>query len=696
MGLAAGYGNLQVIDFDDRGSLAQFEKLCTESGLGNLLDLIKDGYFEHSPNGAHLLYRCIDVQSRKVLAGRPWVDGGVPKVKPLIETVNYIVSAPSYGGVNSSGDYKMVSGGLDTIVEISPEDRDSLYDIARILDERPPKKEPTAKPWKEKYSDTSIWDEYNAATDWAAILEPHGWEAVSSRASAVMWRRPGKEVGISATTNHKGNDLLHVFSSSTCFEADKSVTKSAAYTILNHGGDYTESGSQLRLLGYGQRIEIPERGVDISGIMKQARGNRSAPPQANIKDLLRVPGLVGELAEWINASSIRKQPVLALGAAIAAVSTILGRKVQTTTGLRSNIYILGVGETGCGKERARQAIKKLFAAINEENRIGESFASDSAVETAVINDPACLYMIDEIGHFLGTVKNDQTPSYVKAILPILLRMYSASEGTYRRRTFADPKRNAEDQSPIIDQPCLSIYGTTVPGNLYDNLSKKHASDGFLSRLLVFESQDPDPAALLPDKSARAVPPGLVAGFKRWADAKCNPNEVGNLGEEYPDPLEVETTKEAWSVFDGLELRMREKRGAVRAQGGDQGPYTRVWATAQKLALIRACGVKLDAPEVTADDARWGCALASLLTEQFLARVGDTVSENKTEEVCNRFLEIVRKAGGDGVSKNAITRQSRWARPQEQRDALATLEEGGQIRSEQEQTKGRARTKYYAE
>jgi hypothetical protein len=688
MGLAAGYGNLQVIDFDDRGSLVQFEQLCDEAGLGGLLDLIKDGYFEHSPNGAHLLYKCSDVQSRKVLAARPWTtDAGEPRVKPLIETVNYIVAAPSFGGVNKSGDYKMISGGLDTIVEISPEDRDDLHDIARVLDERPKKPETKKTTATFEYDGDKPGDAYNRETSWPEILEPHGWVRVLSRSGVTMWRRPGKEHGISATTNHKGNDLFHVFSSSTCFESDESVSKFKAYTILNHGGDYSEAARQLHLLGYGQKIEIPNQEVDLSLIM--AKFTKPVEPRSSFDSLLRVPGLVGELAEWINSSSVRPQPILALGASIAAMATILGRKVQTATGLRTNVYILGVGETGCGKERARQAIKKLFSSIDAEKQIGESFASDSAVETAVIDNPSCLYLIDELGHFLGTIKNDQTPSYVRSILPILLRMYSASEGSYVRRTYA---KADENEKKSVEQPCLSIYGTTVPRNLYKSLTKEHASDGFLSRLLVFDSGDPDPHIRLPDQESRKVPNGLAAGFAHWNDAAINPCAIGNLESFSPDPLVVEATKRAWAVFDGLELRMRAKRKAVREAGGDQGPYTRVWATAQKLALIRACGIRLETPEITEADAQWGCDLAWLLTDQFINKIQDVVVENKVEDICNRIGGLIREAGNGGLSRRDLTRGARWASPKERADAIATLVEGGHVGVDEIKTSGRGPTK----
>jgi hypothetical protein len=107
--------------------------------------------------------------------------------------------------------------------------------------------------------------------------------------------------------------------------------------MLEHGGDYRAAAAELSMRGYG--IEAPpDNGVDLSLLLASLDRRVDAPaPPPVIDDLLRVPGLVGELADWITATSHRRQPVLALGASIAAVGTILGRKVRTETNLRTNL-----------------------------------------------------------------------------------------------------------------------------------------------------------------------------------------------------------------------------------------------------------------------------------------------------------------------------------------------------------------------
>ena len=80
---------------------------------------------------------------------------------------------------------------------------------------------------------------------------------MGARAGVTSWQRPGKPIGISATTNYGGADLLHVFTSSTDFEPDTSYSKFAAYALLHHQGDYSAAAAALRADGFGAPTPIP-------------------------------------------------------------------------------------------------------------------------------------------------------------------------------------------------------------------------------------------------------------------------------------------------------------------------------------------------------------------------------------------------------------------------------------------------------
>ena len=56
-------------------------------------------------------------------------------------------------------------------------------------------------------------------SSWKDLLK--GWTLVYEQDGVGYWRRPGKDEGISATTNYKGSGLFYPFTTSTVFEANK-------------------------------------------------------------------------------------------------------------------------------------------------------------------------------------------------------------------------------------------------------------------------------------------------------------------------------------------------------------------------------------------------------------------------------------------------------------------------------------------
>ncbi len=690
-------GGLEVLDFDDRSVWALFQRFCADAGLQELLDRMIAGYLEYSPNGAHLVYRCSAIEGNQKLAMRA-MPGSASKWKSIIETRGeggFIIVAPSHGSVNANGRYELKSGDPSTIPTITPEERAGLFMVAKTFDESlkvTDERRPVRTGAGERPGDS-----FNARASWAEVLEPHGWVRVFSSGGKTSWRRPGKEQGISATTGHAGTDLLYVFSTSTVFESGRGFSKFSAYGILNHGGDFSEASRTLGNLGYGLELPHVDPGVDTSEFLRDFKRQADAmnvQPEAEapaFDTLMKVPGAVGELAEWIDAGSKRSQPTLALGAAIAALSAVIGRKVQTETGLRPNIYVLGIGETGCGKDQAREAIGNLFEQLGIGNVLGDAFASGASIETAIERHPVRLFLIDEIGHLLGTMKDARAESHLKDIVPVLLRMYSASSSVYRKREFAS--KDADAVATV--QPSLSIYGTTVPSNLYGNLTKAHVQNGLLSRLLVFESTDRYPALRLGSSPAPAK--SLLDVCKAWIGAPMNANpDAGDIEKlTNPDPYPVPWTDRARRVFEDLEQSMRRRIEKIWQTGGEQGPYTRVVATALKLALVRACGVSATNPEITEDDAVWGSGMAWRLTEDLATRVAESAPENKVEEAGQRVAKLIAHMASEGIIHSELVRKTRWLSGRQLSDTLKALMEAGDITAEQIASGGRPRTIYKA-
>lgn len=92
-------------------------------------------------------------------------------------------------------------------------------------------------------------DEFNRRARWSAILEPRGWQLYHASGDYRLWTRPGKSraAGPSASTNYRGNGLLHVFSSNAApFVADCNYSKFAAFALLEHAGDFARAAAEIR------------------------------------------------------------------------------------------------------------------------------------------------------------------------------------------------------------------------------------------------------------------------------------------------------------------------------------------------------------------------------------------------------------------------------------------------------------------
>lgn len=103
-------------------------------------------------------------------------------------------------------------------------------------------------------------DDYNRRAEWSSILTAHDWQVARTSGQVTYWTRPGKDpkLGLSATTGkcatEHGGDLLYIFSSNASpFEADRAYSKFAAYTLIEHAGDFAKSAKHLAGMGYGEQ-----------------------------------------------------------------------------------------------------------------------------------------------------------------------------------------------------------------------------------------------------------------------------------------------------------------------------------------------------------------------------------------------------------------------------------------------------------
>ena len=255
-------GNLEMLELEGRAVAKklhiELRQIFESSEHGHLWTKLVNGYMETTPSGGiHWLYRIADakVPGNTKIAQAAGEDGGC-----LAETRGeggFVITAPSGGKCHPSGNpWQISAGSIETIPTFTIAEREIIHQYFALYDEVPKAEwiEEETKPRKDGIQTPG--DAYNDTVTWESILEPLGWTKVYQKGEATAWRRPGKSEGISATTNFNGNGKLFVFSTSTIFDAQSSYSKFAAYTQIEHRGDFKAAAAHLRSQGFGAPTEL--------------------------------------------------------------------------------------------------------------------------------------------------------------------------------------------------------------------------------------------------------------------------------------------------------------------------------------------------------------------------------------------------------------------------------------------------------
>lgn len=419
-------------------------------------------------------------------------------------------------------------------------------------------------------------------------------------------------------------------------------------------------------------------------------GNALPPPKPLPSGWDQVGGVITDMMGLMAATAKRPQPVLALGASLCAVGALMGRKYRTESNIRSNLYVVGIAESGAGKNHSRVVINELFRRANLLQYLGgNKIASGSGLLTAIQRQPAILFQLDEFGMFLSAAADrKRSPRYVCEVLDLMTELYTTSGTTYFGVEYASTQHN--DAHRAIHQPCACIYGTTTPLHFWQALQAANIADGSLARFLIMESEDDFPdsnevfGVIDPPKS---LIDRLTLIHEGGGKLSGNLTNISAVDEVLVEPRVVSMTPQARAAFRQLDqelvAQLRTSRGS-----GYSSILARIEENATKLALIRAVSRDSVDPRIEEDDAGWGIMLSRHCAELTIREATARVSENQVESQHKRAMQILRDAGQAGMSRSEFTRRTQFMDHRQREGVLRTLAEAGLIETVMLQSKGR--------
>lgn len=410
-------------------------------------------------------------------------------------------------------------------------------------------------------------------------------------------------------------------------------------------------------------------------------------------ELLKPPGFVGEIVEYMNSQAQRDQPIISVAASLTFAGALMGRRFQDEEEMRTNIYCMGIGETGCGKENARSCIKRIVEQCNDP-RISnicmvENIASETSIYSALTVEPSPIFLLDEIGIFFKTTQGNQA-AHLAGVPAALLKLFTSSNIRTSGKSYADTKKQIS-----INNPNLCVYGTATPEQFFDSLSKENIEQGLISRLLVFESENSRPPAKRRVKKFKPAR-DLIEKVKHLYNSPTNCNPQGNIADvEIVDPKIVSQTEEVEEMFWEFNVEIDNLIKKLQNEGKLYSIYTRCLEIAKKIALIIAIGDNIykDDQIIRPEHADYAIKLSRYLFDSLYYSVENKISSSVQERNVKKVLQIIRTHGKINVSD--LTRKCQHLKSNERKDILETLKESKLIEEFLEDLNGKKRRVFIA-
>lgn len=647
-------GNLEIIDFDNKGELfpAWAEQIDQE-----LFDKLT---IEQTPSGGyHAVYRCeIEVNGNMKLAQRKDTYG---KAQTLIETRGeggLFLCAPTNG-------YSFIHGDFDSLPVLSSHERGQLLEAAWALNEHIPEPVNYVEPRPEKRLPDGLrpGDDFNQQGNIREILTYHGWQYISTSGENERWRRPGKKQGWSATIR-KTDNLLYIFSSNAApFESQKAYSPFAVFTILECNGDYRTATKQLAQEGYGDKQFIAvadDSDVDLSGILEstsevqEINSEAANDPGYLPKELMRIPGFVSQLMDFCMKSAPYPNQGLAFCGALSMQSFLCGRKIRDAGNLRTNLYLLALAGSSSGKDWPRQINAHIMMQLGQIDCLGDKFASGEGIQDAMNLTPNMLFQNDEIDGLLIAM-NKSRDGRLESVMSTLLTMYTSSGSVYAMR-----RKAGTEKGSFINQPHLTLLGTATPKYYYESLNERMLSNGLFARMIVVDigTRGKGQDAGLIDQ----MPDSIFETAKYWME--FNPTKsIGNLFDVHPEPSVVHATDDAKTVLN--DYRHAADEEYVKAESKLDEAAKAIWGraneNARKMALLYAASENPRSPEISKQAADWAVRFIDHQIRRMLYLAGSHVAENEFDSMCLKVIEKLSKRPGKELQHSKLLKTMKMDR-----------------------------------
>lgn len=352
------------------------------------------------------------------------------------------------------------------------------------------------------------------------------------------------------------------------------------------------------------------------------------------------PGLMGEIAKFVFASSPTPVREIALAAAIGVMAGIAGR-CYNVSGAGLNQYILCLAATGSGKEQVSTGISHLMNSIKitvpaaADFRGPAQIRSDAGLIKWLGAHPSVFSIIGEFGIRLKQLSSQNANSHEMGIRALLLDLYNKSGAGKQldSMAYSDKEKNTK----VIHNVAFTLLAESTPETFYGALDESMISEGLLPRFTIIEYEGEQPPL---NETHDQVKPDfiLIDNFGKFSAGCLALNRDDRI-------IQVQVSDEAREFSKDLREFAR-----MKTNNADRDLVRQLWSRVNmktlKLAALVAVGVNPFAPVISLPELMWAKSLVvadvlNLLRRFEMGEVGKENEESKQERavrrVCRDYL-----------------------------------------------------------
>ena len=517
---------------------------------------------------------------------------------------------------------------------------------------RPPRQRPNN-------ATTSVIDQFNAANDIEDLLAEYHYKRVAPR----RYLSPNSGTGLAGVVIFDdGNAYSH--HASDPFDNAHSFDSFELFAQYEFSGDISKAvkaaAERLNLVAAPAYVDDTEADAIGKGAIASLKPSKAPKgPLDHIPEhLLSVPGVLQDVVNYYAITAAKEQPQFAVQTALAFGSIVMGRRWVTDQRNYAGLYFVNVGKSATGKEHAKTVLERLLEDAQLDRRIGPSgYTSASGVMSALLTQPTHIAIIDELGRVLQSSK--ASGNYNKAdAQTILMEIFGRQDSTLRPQGFSKMGMRKEDAAELdrfVRRPSLTLFAMTTPSTLYDTISSKYVTDGFLGRFLIVESMIERAPAMM----RRQTPPSerLLAWARMCATATAVEDKTldTDTADQPPLPVEIPFSAECGPMlyaFDAAMMRAMDRVEKI----GIEAMYGRTKEIAQRVALIVA--VSKGEAEISADSLQWALDYVGHYADATIDALKKSMADSPFEAAAKAVYEKIAASGLNGITEGDISKSVR--------------------------------------